>query len=351
MKYLRLNENQIKELQDVIHDNESPSREVKRAQAIIMIDKKRNIEDITEMTGLRRAQIFELRKKYFRQGINSIKNKRQKKPKELLTKAQKEEILHILKTKTPNECDSYYNNDYWTTGILGEFIKRTYDVEYKSKTSYYLIFRQAKFTFHKPGRIYHQRDEEGVKEWRKKAKVILERAWKEPNTVILTADEMILSTQTTIQKIWLPQGEYPKIEVLNKRENRSIYGFLNIKTNKEHAFKAKKQNMYITTKILKKIRNIYPCQKLFIFWDNAGWHRGSQVQKFIEKDKNITIVYFPKYAPEENPQEHIWKNGRDKVTHNKFIKDIDKTTNEFVRYLNTSEFNYSFLNIKSDFGM
>ena len=60
----------------------------------------------------------------------------------------------IFKTKTPK--DYGYENDYWLTGLLGHLIKRKYKVQYKSKTSYYLIFRQAKFTYHKPGRVYHR---------------------------------------------------------------------------------------------------------------------------------------------------------------------------------------------------
>ncbi|MBU4305720.1 MAG: hypothetical protein KJ893_08930, partial [Candidatus Omnitrophica bacterium] len=58
-------------------------------------------------------------------------------------------------------------------------------------------------------------------------------------------------------------------------------------------------------------------------------------------------IYFPRSAPEENPQEHVWKQGRSKVTHNKFIENIDKTTNEFVDYLNNSKFRYSFLGISA----
>ena len=71
-------------------------------------------------------------------------------------------------------------------------------------------------------------------------------------------------------------------------------------------------------------------KKLLIFWDGAGWHRGSEVQKFMEKDKKIEIIYFPPYSPEENPQEHVWKAGRSHVTHNRFIKDIDSVTKAFV---------------------
>ncbi len=91
---------------------------------------------------------------------------------------------------------------------------------------------------------------------------------------------------------------------------------------------------------------IYSRERLLIFWDGAGWHRGSKVQEFIKEDKNIEIIYFPKYAPELNPQEYVWKNGRSKVTHNEFIKDIDQSTDKFVDYLNNTNFNYPLLGFR-----
>lgn len=158
---------------------------------------------------------------------------------------------------------------------------------------------------------------------------------------------MVLSTQTTFQKIWLPQGDYPKIEVSNKKEAKSIFGFLNIKTGEEHAFKKEWQNMFITVEVLKELRKIYPTQKLLIVWDGAGWHRGSETQKFIKDDKNIETVYFPRYSPEENPQEHVWEKGRANVTNNKFIENIDKATDEFIAYLNSIKFTYSLLSFNA----
>ena len=80
--------------------------------------------------------------------MESIKDKGNKKAKELLTNSQKEEIIRIIKTKIPKEFN--YQDNYWTTNVLGDFIKARYNVQYKSKTSYYLLFHQAKFTYHKP---------------------------------------------------------------------------------------------------------------------------------------------------------------------------------------------------------
>lgn len=354
MKSPKLSQKQTKELQEFIHRDNRTSKETKRAQAIIMVDKEIAVADIAALTGLGRSQIFNVRKRYLAYGLEIIEDKNKKNPKELLTGKQRNEIIETVKSKKPSECDKYFSNyDYWTTGVLADLIKRRYAVQYKSKTSLYLIFRQSKFTFHKPGRVYQKRNEEEVKRWQKMAKPTVEQALADPDTVILCEDEMILSTQTTFQKIWLPKGEYPKVEVSNKKENRSIYGFLNVKTGQEHAFKADWQNMFITAEILKNIRKIYPKQKLLLFWDGPGWHRGKEVVKFIEQDKNTRTVLFPKYSPEENPQEHVWKQGRSKVTHNFTINDIDETTDNFVNYLNTNRFSYSLFGFKctSDFGV
>ena len=340
-KCLKLSEEQTNQLNKVVHNSKRSGREVRKAQAVLMLNQEIKITIIKQATLYGRRQIYELREKYLKQGLKIIEDKQKGKPKKLLTQSQLKEIDRTLKTKTPEDFN--YSCSFWTTSILGDHIKREYDVCYKSKTSLYVIFKEAKFTFHKPGRVYEKQNPQEVAKWQKETKPKIEKAIKEKDTIILAEDEMILSTQTTFQKIWLPEEEYPRIEISNTRKNRSVYGFLNIKTGDEHAFKTERQNMYITTDILKEIRKIYLKQKLLILWDGAGWHRGSEVQKFIEKDSNIEIIYFPRYTPEENPQEHVWKSGRDQVTHNRFIENIDTATDEFIEYLNKTNFPYSVL--------
>lgn len=340
-KCQKLTTKQKKELQDIISKSQSSGKEVRRAQAVLLLDAETDVKVITALTKYSRRQTFDLRKNYLNQGISAIQDKHKGKPKELLTKAEREELIQAVKAETPRKHD--YDSDYWTTSILGDFINEKYKVQYKSKTSYYLVFRQAKFTYHKPGRVYEKRNEQEVQKWLKSTKIKVRRALPEKNTVILCSDEMSLSTQTTVQKIWLAQGEYPKIEVSSKKEARSIYGFLNIKTGQEHAFKTNWQNMYITCEVLEKLRAIYPKKKILFIWDKAPWHKGSKAQEFIKQDGNIETIEFPRAAPEENPQEHVWKQGRSQITHNKFIKNIDQTTDEFVNYLNETKFPYSFL--------
>jgi len=341
----KLSSQRIKELEQFIQEKERSKREACRAQAIILLDKNVSQEIIELSTGFERRQPFRLRNKYLKFGLEALRDRKKGEPKRLLTKNQIKEIVKIVKEIKPKETDAwrYKDEDFWTTGILGDFIERRYGVKYKSRTSLYLIFRGAKFTYHKPGRVYEKHDEIKVTEWKTENEERIFKALEDPKTVVLCEDEMILSTQTTFQKIWLPEGEFPKVEISNTRKNRSVYGFLNIKTGEEHAFKTEKQNMFITAEILKKVRTIYSTQKLFIIWDGAGWHRGSVAQDFIKQDKRIETLHFPSYAPELNPQEHVWKSGRAQVSHNRFIENIDTATDEFVMFLNANKFQYSLL--------
>ena len=218
-----------------------------------------------------------------------------------------------------------------------------YRAAYKSKTSFYLIFKEVKFTWHKPGRVYQLRDEKEVRAWEDMLLAELQGAWEDPDTVILTEDEMSLSSQTTVQKVWLPEGQYPLIEVSSKKESRSLFGYLNLKTGTEHSFVKDWQNMHMTVETLREVRKQYPNQKILLLWDQAGWHKGSATQEWIREDGNTSVIYFPRSAPDENPQEHVWKAGRIAITHNQTIPDIKKTALELADFLNVTKFPYALL--------
>jgi transposase len=342
MKKCRKLQEEEKEVLKSFVKEASDSHESRRAQAVFLIDGGSSLDFIEALTGFKRRQVFKYRSGFLKEGLLGIQNKRKGKEKRLLSPNQRHEILTFLTTTTPKEHG--YEAEFWSTSVLAHLIQEKYGVVYKSKKPFYLLFEEAKFSFHKPGQVYEKRDEGKVLAWKEEIKPKLSEAFRDPDTVILCEDEMVLSSTTTFQKIWLKKGEYPKIEVSNTKKNKSIYGFLNIKTGQEHAFMKDWQNMHMTVEVLKEVRKIYPHQKILLFWDGAGWHRGSKVQDFIKEDGSIETIYFPPYSPEENPQEHVWKAGRAAVTHNTFIPDIEKATNDFVAYLNHQTFAYKLVN-------
>lgn len=316
----------------------------RRAVALLLFVTRGDIS----LSGYTKDHAKRLRRKYLKEGIDAFRDKRKSQRERILTKAEREQVILTLKTNQPKDVLSDSNEEQWSVFLLGKYILELTGKKYKSKTSHYLLFYEAKLTWHKPGKVYEKADPERKIIWEKETRPILEHYWKESNTVILCEDEMVLTSSTTTQKIWLPKGEYPPVmETNSTRKRKSFYGFLNLKTGAEHAFITDWQNMYITVEVLTKVREIYPTQKLVLIWDNCGWHRGSKVTEWIKKDGNIQTIYLPPYTPELNPQEHVWKEGRRHVTHNQHITKIEEIAEKFKQYITSSKFDYELLDFKS----
>jgi transposase len=334
------------ELSQFIDETERTNEEIKRAQAILLL-----IEDVSDLTilsltGLKRITAVRARKRYMKNGIDALISKRKyKKPRDLLTRNQRAELQNILHTKTPQNYG--WKCIYWTPYILGRLILELYKVKYKSKTSLHLIFKQSKFTYHKPEKIYKKHNQESINAWKQENAPILIEAFNDPDTVVLVEDEMIVTSQTTLQRVWLLEGSQPKIECSNVRKRRSFYGFLDIKTGEQIAFKSDKQTSEISAKFLKIVLGKYKGKKVLLFWDNAPWHKGEKMREFLETCSNFKIINFPPYAPEENPQEHVWKEARKHVTHNTFIGDIDTIARLITTYLNNTIFKFTFFGFKA----
>jgi transposase len=336
-----LTQEQISVLNKAIKDKSINKDEAMRIQAILLLNEGLGEQIIRAVTGLKKKQTSRLRLKFLKYGITGLKT-RKRKSRALLTKNQKAEFEKTLITKTPKDLG--INADFWTTSIVAEYLEKEYNVVYKSKTSYCVILKDFGFTYHKPDKTYKNRNQKQIDAWLEENLSKIAKYLDDENIVVLCGDEMILTSQTTTQKIWLIRGNFRGIETSNKRDKRCIYGFLNVKNGVEHAFKTDYTNSMATCNVLKKLIKIYPDQKIVLFWDNATWHKSKTVRDFlINNPERFHLIAFPPYAPEHNPQEHVWKAGRKMVTHNKFIAKIDFATDEFVTYLNSTKFSYKFL--------
>jgi len=323
----------------------------RRAQAIIMLEERLPIDTILSITGYRKEVIVKLRRLFITKGYGSLFSKRKKKsPKTLLTRSQKKQIIETINTTKPSNF-GFNSYSFWTTAVLGYLIKEQYHVEYKSKTSLYLIFKQARFSFRKPEKQSEKRNEQQIAEWKKKYEPIIKEECAREDSIVLVGDEMVLTSETRLQKVWLPKDQPAFIEDTSKRKTTHIYGFLNIQSGAGAVFQAETQTGETTVSILKKLTEKYPDKRIVIFWDNASWHKSAIVKEYLESTTHFQLYNFPPYAPDLNPQEHVWKEIRSKVLNNRLITDIDKAAKQLIRFVNDSLFEYRFFGLHGTFNM
>jgi len=339
----------VEQMQDLSNRLKTSSSAIttRRILAILLIEEKATEGTLQLLTHYKRSVAVKLRKKYILGGFDAIKSKKkEKESKSFLTRNQKQEITKILNEKVPSNIWDKAPN-CWTTWHLAELIKEEYNVVYKSKTSLYLIFKSIKFSFRKPQKFSVRRNDEEIAIWKEKYVPIFKAECTDPNNVVLVGDEVIATSKTRLQKAWLPvPGKAGYVQDVTNKKNTSLYGFLDVQTGEETAYQAEMQNSKNTIIALKKLAEKYAGKRIVLFWDNASWHKSEKIRDYLKTTIQFKLYNFPPYAPDLNPQEHVWKEMKEKIFGNKFIKNFKETLGQAETFLNSTRFSYEFLGIK-----
>lgn len=74
------------------------------------------------------------------------------------------------------------------------------------------------------------------------------------------------------------------------------------------------------------LNNLYRKLKGYTIWlyvDQARWHKGEEIEAFIKTHKRLHIEYLPCYQPALNVQERIWRQIRYEATTNRWFETMD----------------------------
>lgn len=77
-----------------------------------------------------------------------------------------------------------------------------------------------------------------------------------------------------------------------------------------------------TIKFFKKIEAKHPDSKvIYLILDNAGYYKGKKLQEFLKTSK-LELLYLPRYAPNLNLIERVWKFFKKKVLANAYYESF-----------------------------
>lgn len=144
-------------------------------------------------------------------------------------------------------------------------------------------------------------------------------------------------------RVWAPVGQTPSVRVATQRDMIHFYGCLNLSTGQQIAMQAQTMNSESTALFLTQVAQCYPDKPILLLWDRAKWHGGQAVKDFLAAHPNIEVMKFPPGSPDLNPQEHVWKLTREKVSHNHLMPKLDVLAEAFASHLVNSVFKSAFL--------
>lgn len=256
-----------------------------------------------------------------------------------LTREQKQQLRDVLSNK-PSEYD--IPKEFWDISSLKTYIKAEFGIEYESDESYRLIFKLHNYSFHLPDAFDRKRDEKKITKRTEEIRREIEPYRIDDTWLIFTADECRIIWETEIRRLWLPKGKKTIIKVERKRQAQSFLGLLNIQTGEELLYRLAWQKQDEIIPVLEKLVEKYPDKRICIIWDNARFHHGKKLKtKLSTSLKRIHLINLPAYAPDHNPQEHVWKYGKDKLANNQRAS-LEETVEAFESIVTGRTYRYQF---------
>jgi putative transposase len=325
-------------LEDIIDSSEN--LEVKRALAVKMIILGFKTEDICALLNVSDSFISKWKVIYENEGIDALKLN-YKGGTGFLTEDQRYEIICYLRTKTHCSVEE-----------LRDYIERRYGVVYQSKQSYYDLLKEGRLSWHKTQAINPKRNEAQVLQKREEIKKELAERQAEivsGELIVFAEDECHLVEGDSIGYVWGRRNERTEIPIENAKQRQTYYGVINL-YNQEFIFAPYEQgNGKSTVSFIEHLQVLHPDKKLLIIWDGASYHYSEEVQAYLnkvnqgleEKDWKVKCVLFAPNAPDQNPVEDVWLQGKNFLRRHFFEnKTFQQVKSSFFNFLNKKVFNF-----------
>jgi transposase len=256
-----------------------------------------------------------------------------------LTKDQREEIKKTLE-KPPSDAD--IPKEFWSLPELKEYISGKFGIVYESDRSYHYLLEYAGLSWKLPSTFDQRRDDAYVRQRMREIQGEIKKLAGRRDTIILSADEARINWETETRRAWLKRGEKTVLKVTRDKIAQSYFGAWNHTNKKCHVVPLSWQNQETMIEALTEILKLYPNKKIVILWDNAAWHKGKDLRAQLRKGQslqNIHLINYPPYAPDMNPQEHVWKYGKELIS-NQTFENFDKLKEHFESGIRSKVFDY-----------
>jgi transposase len=103
------------------------------------------------------------------------------------------------------------------------------------------------------------------------------------------------------------------------------------------------QNSEITANSIFILLMLLPIQHILLLLDHAPWHFGPDINQIVAENDRLELLFYPPACPDLNPQEHVWSQVRDQISHNHNYTQCQPLIDDFDPYLNETPFETDFM--------
>ena len=275
-------------------------------------------ELVIAMLGMSHSSIYDWLNRYYDDGLEGLRSKTKIGSEPLITTEMEKWLRIVVLNSTP--VDHGYDTLLWTRDILVELLWNQYGIDVAGRTvSDHL--NKIGLSYQKPVYRAKEQDPDEVEYFINEKFPRIKRLAARINADIAFEDESGVGMSTHSGSTWGDVGHTPKVLATNKRGG---YNILSIVTAQGAMNYSISEGSVDSSRYIKFLKQLISGREkpLIIIADRASFHKSKKVREFVRENRARIRVYFlPKYSPELNPDEHVWRNIKDERIGKQPIKD------------------------------
>ena len=324
---ISLSDNGMEKLLEHLHQAYSKGqlRLVKRIHALLHILDGKSADKVATILGLSTKSVYNYVKMFILKGSDSLMYRRPPGRPAKLTKSQRKELSEAI-DNGPEAAG--YDCGCWSTTLIRDLILTRFGVEYSPHYVAQLLknmgysYQKARFVSDHLEDVADER-----KEWDEKTWPEILRLAKEKDAWVLFGDECSFAQWGSLSYTWARRGQQPLVKTCGTRKAYKVFGFIEYFTG---AFFYKAQTEKYNSESYKQfIEGVLAKTKKhsIIIQDGAPYHTSKAVKEFFAAHTDqITMYQLPRYSPDFNPIEYLWRNMKKQATHLRYFPKFEDLT-------------------------
>ncbi len=152
--------------------------------------------------------------------------------------------------------------------------------------------------------------------------------------MLLAEDETDLLLFPPLRAMWSRQGKPAQVWLSGRNARRVVFGVMNLVTGHRLFLARTRQRAVDFQALLRRVHSHYRGWHVVLLLDEDSSHTAISSRKLAEQ-LSMRLLWLPKRAPELNPMEALWGQGKDMISANKQYATLDEQVDRFIAYLSS----------------
>lgn len=275
-----------------------------RFRALELYRQREKINDIARFFGIHRGSVSRWITSYKRTGKKGLKSRKATGPAYKLTVQEMRDLLSLFREDATLHG---FETPLWTCKRIRQIIRKRIGKKIHT-TNIMRWLKRWNYTSQKPQRQAFQRDAKAVQKWLREEWPKIQAHCRRWQAMLYFQDESGVSLTAVLGKTWAPKGQTPIVKVTGKRGGFCVTSAISPAGKMIFRIEKRKVNADAHIEFLNQIMLQHPHRKIIVIEDRAPAHRAKKVQLFVQENrKRLAAYYLPSYAPDLNPDEHVWE--------------------------------------------